>query len=61
VPNRVRDCCLFNDVIKRHIHGEKRKTNGDCSACRIEYENNACLSKLSIGKSNGKKVKQLLI
>ena len=28
-------------------------------SCRIEYENGACLAKGLIGKSNGKKVKQI--
>jgi len=36
---------LSNQVINRHIQGKKSKTNRDCSACRIEYENDVCQTK----------------
>ena len=43
--NRVREWWLSNQVINRQITEQKKvKTNRDCSACRIKYENNACLS-----------------
>ena len=54
MPNRVRESCLSNHVINRYIYGKKSKTDRDCSACRIEYENNACLTKCLIGISTEK-------
>ena len=46
-------------MIKRHIYGKNSQTNRDWRACRIKYENNACLTTGFIGISTGKTVKQI--